>query len=391
MAVGDEGGGVRACARRARADSRMAGRAREEAIVRIDSHPLPAVEAAESSRGESLPFSPPFQPRIPKSRKRAIARTSTSVEEFHSPHKQTAAKAFNTQRRRPRKQAKTSPSGDEDDDDDDDMPVSQLRLRHLLLRSPSRSKKQCKAARATKVRPELQASPQHPDSDDEVPLFLLKVKSKPASSGGRQATVGAHAPKKAPLTLRASSADCSSPASPDGSARLERAAANTSPSGRPLRTSRSPVNYDEQNLAELATASRPVYLDWRGEAGQDPRESGRKYAIRKGSSPKGSKCQQTRLSLVLRSEHEHPARAEVCTEKHEAGSKGPEAQAEPSAASLPEAPDASKTSDPEHAAAPTQEAQLEKVDADQRPVYECEAVLGKRKGALGGLEYLVRW
>ena len=83
MAVGDEGGGVRARARRVRADSRMAGRAREEAIVRIDSHPLPAVEAAESSRGESLPFSPPFQPRITKSRKRAIARTSTSVEEFH--------------------------------------------------------------------------------------------------------------------------------------------------------------------------------------------------------------------------------------------------------------------------------------------------------------------
>ena len=43
------------------------------------------------------------------------------------------------------------------------------------------------------------------------------------------------------------------------------------------RRARSNVTYNEDELSEM---SRPVYLDWRGEAGQDPTESGNDYRDR---------------------------------------------------------------------------------------------------------------
>ena len=56
---------------------------------------------------------------------------------------------------------------DDKEEDEEDIPVSQLRLRHLLLRSPKKMKRLETDARAERV-----------DSDDEVPIVDLKLKHK---------------------------------------------------------------------------------------------------------------------------------------------------------------------------------------------------------------------
>ena len=175
-------------------------------------------------------------------------------------------------------------------EDEEDLPVSQLRLRHLLLRSPSKKLKKLEMRR--------QHNSETDSDDDEMPIAQLKTKAKFLPDGsavkGRPSLTSVD-----PSQCLQQSAGCdisgdietdavNRDRQPDGnqqSSAFHRIANDTDdlpqsptelkkavrPINRPVRKSRSPVDYSETSL--LATR-RPIYLDWAGEAGQDPAESG---------------------------------------------------------------------------------------------------------------------
>jgi hypothetical protein len=251
--------------------------------------------------------------------------------------------------------------GNGDEDDEDDLLVSQLRLRHLLLRSP----KKMKRLEERDTNNSLIAA--NADSDDELPLFMLKDKKVTQAGAQLPADIHTHGVAPPPLSeddsgavgcaaqvcelerdtagasASATSALAQSPVQPkagrdaevrserqpDGSRITQRSTANYRQSPiaaiavpsttRPVRKSRSPVNYNESQL--LATR-RPIYVDWAGEAGQDPAESGAcvvspecttacgdnqhcagtKYAARKEASPR----------LANRRRDAAPSQSSVC-------------------------------------------------------------------------------
>ena len=329
---------------------------------------------------------------------------------------------------------------DDDSDDDDDLPVSQLRLRHLLLQSPSRSKRKKRKARPSAAsgaaaaakrtrRPTEAVRPvEDHDPDDEVPLFLLlKVSNNPGEEDADLASNSAadRSPTAGPGD-EAEAANTGSDRVPDGapvigdsSPRSPPAAAHvSSPSDRPARGSASrssprsarssprdvrPVNYNEDRLGAVR---RPVYLDWRGEAGQDPKESGTKYAIRLGVSPNEQRVTEPKNSKSARK-----LELDALTQAETSFDTLSEAELVPLLAKLgcpvdgtrtellarlrdavrkvSESP-AAKPPAGAVAARPRSAPVAAAGDASERPVYECAAILGKRTGQVG-TEYLVRW